>query len=262
MDGLQLSRPFSRMGARVGSALHPDPGRIRIDVKRDRYGEYFEVLAGNSVRVIVPDVQPDMRHLLLVAHRAGDVDKQKYLCGHDERHWFAAAVPEVRGVSSVRTAIEALKPADVRFEILRAKVPPRQFASRKTAAYRRQGEWFFLPRPEVRVTESLVRRNEPMRRGGGKPHIAQFAYRTGGETVYFRDNGRVVLGVQEYAELLRSNPAARQHRWILGRRNMDLFVKGRISHPDHATLVLDCWHLVRMNTENQAASMQHLAFID
>src|SRR5690242_5790093 len=114
MDGLELSRPFSRIGARVGSAVHSIPGQIRVDVKRDRYGEYFEVLAGSSVRVVVPDVQPDMRHLLLVAHRAGDADKQKFLCGHDERHWFAAAVPEVRGVSGVRTAIEALKPSDVR----------------------------------------------------------------------------------------------------------------------------------------------------
>lgn len=158
MDGLCLSRPFSRMGARVGSARDDDSGRIRVDVKQDRYGEYFEVLAGKDVRVIVPDVQPDMRHLLLVAHRAGDADKQKFLCGHDERHWFAAAVPEVRGVSSVRTAIEALKPPDVRSEILRARVSPRQFASRKTAAYRRQGEWFFVPRPNTQVVQSLVRR--------------------------------------------------------------------------------------------------------
>jgi hypothetical protein len=250
------------MGARVGSAVHNDPGHIRVDVKRDRYGEYFEVLAGKRVRVVVPDVQPDMRHLLLVAHREGAIDKQKFLCGHDERHWFAAAVPEVRGVSGVRTAIEALKPDDVRREVERRDVPPRRFASRKTAAYRRQGEWFFLPRPELRVKESLVLRNEPMRRGGGKPHVAQFGYRLGGELVYFRSERDRPLNVEEYAELLRRNPEVRKDRWQTGRRGMELFVKGRISHPDHATIVLDCWHLVRMNTEHQAASMRHLAFID
>jgi len=42
----------------------------------------------------------------------------KFLCGHDERHWFVAAVPG-RGVSNVRTAMEALKPAAVRLESAR-----------------------------------------------------------------------------------------------------------------------------------------------
>jgi hypothetical protein len=262
MDGLQLGRSFSRIGARVGSALHIDPRAIRVDVKRDRLGEYFDVLAGSQVRIVVPDVQPDLRHLLLVAHRAGDADKHKFLCGHDERHWFAAAVPEVRGVSGVRTAMEALKPIDVRLASERRGVRSREFASRKTAAYKRQGEWFFLPREDLHVPQHHVHRNEPMRRGGGKAHIAQFAFRSGGEVVYFRGDGREVLSQMQYERLMRSSPEARKATWRTGLRNMDLFVKGRISHPDHATITLDCWHLVRMNTENQAAAMSHLAFID
>jgi hypothetical protein len=49
----------------------------------------------------------------------------------------------------------------------------------------RQGEWFFLPTTGYSVTESLALRNDPLRRGnGGKPHRAEFCYRTGGETVH------------------------------------------------------------------------------
>src|SRR5262249_61923189 len=56
---------------------------------------------------------------------------------------------------------------------------------RKNAAYIRQGEWFFIPDGDLAVDEKLVLANEPLRRGnGGKPHWAEFCYRTGGETVY------------------------------------------------------------------------------
>lgn len=262
MDTLNLFRQFARMGARVGSARHPDPLEVRVDVKRDGGGEYFEVLAGSSVRVVVPDVQRDLRHLLLVAHGEGETEKHKFLCGHDERHWFAAAVPGSRGVSGVRSALEALKPAEVRIESEALGVRPRDFASRKTAAYKRQGEWFFLPRPGMRVSDHLVMRNEPMSRGGGKPHIAQLAYRTGGELVYTAPGWPGVYTSKQHAQLLKSNPNARKARWITGRRNPDLYIKGRVAHADHATVLLGTWHLVRMNTENQAPSMRHLAFID
>ena len=49
------------------------------------------------------------------AERNGLPDtKDKFLCGHDERHWFVAGVPERAAVSSVVTAKEALKPEFVR----------------------------------------------------------------------------------------------------------------------------------------------------
>jgi hypothetical protein len=40
-------------------------------------------------------------------------EKHKLLCGHDERHWFIAAVPESAPVGTVRSAKEALKLAEV-----------------------------------------------------------------------------------------------------------------------------------------------------
>jgi hypothetical protein len=53
----------------------------------------------------------------------------------------------------------------------------------------RQGEWFFLPAPDLKVDARLILHNEPLVRGtGGKPHWAEFCYRTGGEAVYVTSN--------------------------------------------------------------------------
>src|SRR4051812_45913747 len=87
---------FNKMGAR--SQLIEDPREsVRIDVLRDRHGEYFQIRHGTDVNVTVLDVRPKDRHLLLMA-RSGlnrsNAVKSKFLCGHDERHWFVAAVPE------------------------------------------------------------------------------------------------------------------------------------------------------------------------
>ena len=112
---------FERMGARA-KLVAPRPGWrqseppkdvIRLDVKKG----VFEITASDNVEVQVLDVQPKDRHLLLMAripdenpHRPNH--KQKFLCGHDERDWFVAAVPE-GSASTVTTAFEALKPAAV-----------------------------------------------------------------------------------------------------------------------------------------------------
>ncbi len=92
------------------------------------------------------------RHLLRLV-RDGK-DKSKFLCGHDERHWFVAGIPESAPVGTVRQAKEALKPAEALSaqagKRLRAKARKR----RKNAAFVRQGEWFFLPCPASPWTRS------------------------------------------------------------------------------------------------------------
>ena len=45
-------------------------------------------------------------------------------------------------------------------------------------------------------------------------------------------------------------------------RDATVHVRGAVSHPDHATITLAGWHRVRMNTENEAAAMRHVAFYD
>lgn len=267
MDGIHIIRPFERMGARVelltpiGKSLIS--GRVRVNIVKDRHGQKFSITAHPSVRLCIPDVQPEQRHLLLNCVIAETGERHKYLCGHDEREWFAAAVPNRNGVSGVRTAIEALRPDEVRGEVLRRGVHPAEYASRKTAAYKRQGEWFFIPREEFKVPQHLVRRNEPLvRNDRGKPHWAEFEFRTGGDFVYFNSAHPNGLTVSEYKHEIATNTKSARALWRTGRRGAEVYVKGSIRHPDHATIHLDCWHLVRMNTESESVAMRHLAFID
>ena len=53
---------------------------------------------------------------------------------------------------------------------------------RRTPVYVRQGEWFFVPAPQVRPQRWMVLRNEPLRRGNGKPHWAEQLFRQTGAT--------------------------------------------------------------------------------
>jgi hypothetical protein len=90
-----LERRFAAVGARVKVAGGLCRGEPRINIRSDARGEYFELWfagRGQAVELEVVDVHPRDRHLLLLA-RIG-LEKSKFLCGHDERHWFVAAVPE------------------------------------------------------------------------------------------------------------------------------------------------------------------------
>ena len=64
--------------------------------------------------------------------------------------------------------------------------------------------------PRFTVKEKEVLRNKPLTRGnGGKPHWAEFCYRTGGETVYVcsqHPNGAAEI---QYKGILANNPKAK-----------------------------------------------------
>src|SRR5919202_826215 len=179
-----LERRFAVMGARVKVPKGPWVGSPRIDVRTDGRGEYFDIdFDGRSGRVEldVVDVQPRDRHLLLLA-RIGD-EKSKFLLGHDERHWFVAAVPESeRGVKNVATAKKALQPELVQTAVTRTR--PKDPFRRRNDAYVRQGEWFFVAATDIAPSADVVLRNEPLWRGAGTPHVIEYAFRRGGERVY------------------------------------------------------------------------------
>jgi hypothetical protein len=266
MDTASLDSKFARIGARLKVADRPTrrsrtAGVLSLDVQADRKGEFFEIVGRSGAEVAVLDVQPADRHLLLLVRENGE--KHKFLCGHDERHWFVAGIPETAPVGTVRQAKEALKPAEVQTvqarEGLRAKARNR----RKNAAYRRQGEWFFIPVAGFVVDEKLVLKNEPMSRGdGSKPHWAEFCYRTGGETVYVCSRHPNGVTEAQYKGILAGSPKAKGWRWRTMRRNPGVYVRGRVRHADHATITLHGWHRVLMNTEGQSKAMKNVAFLD
>jgi hypothetical protein len=263
-----LEIPFARIGARLKVAAEPARrGRpadaVSLDVRADRRGEYFEIVRPPEVAAAVEvlDVWPADRHLLLLVREAGQ--KSKFLCGHDERHWFVAALPDHAPVGTVPQAKEALKPAAVHAAQARRGFKAAARARRKNAAFRRQGEWFFLPAPGLVVDEKLVLRNEPLARGnGGKPHWAEFCHRTGGETVYVCSRYPNGVSAAIYARLRAADPRAKGWGWRPMQRNPEVYVRGRIRHPDHKAIVLHGWHRVLMNTEGQSRALRNVAFLD
>lgn len=156
--------------------------------------------------------------------------------------------------------MEALKPALVRAEQVRKRVKSGTSNRRKNAAFSRQGEWFFIAKPDLEVDEKFVLGNEPLRRGRNKPHIAEFLYRTGGTTVYVNHAYPNGLTAAAYAKL--GPDQRRRGMFEPMTRDPLVFVKGRIRHSDHRTITLPCWHQVVPNTEDQAAAMRGLAFLD
>lgn len=271
MDTELLQKQFARRGARLKVNVRSKIGRSRftgfaVDIRQDGHGSFFDVTLGEDAEreLGVLDIQPGRRHLLLLVREPDGrrEAKHKFLCGHDERDWFAAAVPEASGVANVRTAMEALKPQEVHAAQDRKGLKARHRNRRHNAAFIRQGEWFFIPEPGLVVDKKLVLRDEPLARGRGKPHWAEFLYRTGGETVYASRDYPQGLTEPEYKELLARKPSAKRQHWTVMRRNPGVWVQGKIRHPDHKTVRLNGWHRVVPNTESQAASMRHLAFLD
>jgi len=267
MDTGLLADKFALMGARVQFReiensfrwRHQRPG---IDIRTDERGEFFDISLRRDERVEyeVVDLRPELRHLLLLGRRGEQ--KEKYLCGHDERHWFVCAVPGA-SVSGVKTALEALQPLRVRLSLRANLKRQKNRFRRRNEAFVRQGEWFFIPQPTLVVPEWLVLRNEPLSRGvGSKPHTCQFAYRRGGMSIWVCPRYPRGVGDEQYAKLIAENRKAANWGWRHFRRDPEVFVQGRVWHSDHKTVVLDGWHRVVMNTEREAPFAQHVAFLD
>jgi len=269
-----METKFEKMGARVKVKKlgFAEPSRnwrgfsprpVTIDIRRDDRGEYFDVRHRSDVTVDVLDVKRTDRHLLLMAREtdtAGAEIKSKFLCGHDERSWFVAAIPEAANARDVQSAKDALKPPEVWASIHQHKLPPHKRNTRHNEAFVRQGEWFFIPRPKLDMRKKIVLTNEPIRRGAGKPHICQSLVRTDGEQVYVCWKYPNGLTTQEYRDLPEKE--RQKYSWQPMVRGARAYVKGAIRHPDHKTIWLNLWHEVVMNTETRARAMQHVAFLD
>ena len=92
--------------------------------------------------------------------------------------------------------------------------------------------------------------------------MVQLLVRSGGEALYVCSQYPEGLREGAYRELLEKKPGRKSMGWQLRRVNAKVFAKGEVRHPDHKTIVMDEWHEVLMNTENQSRTMQNVAFID
>ncbi|MDQ3798100.1 MAG: hypothetical protein M3384_01505 [Acidobacteriota bacterium] len=267
MDIQLLEKRFALIGARVKLEVIPEPtwrARPGIDIGRDKSGEFFDIKIadGDDVNYEVVNLQKDLRHLLLMARRGASGSKEKFLCGHDERHWFVCAVPG-KSVASVENAMEALQPMFVRREVfLKLKRSKNRF-DRRNEAFVRQGEWFFVPFPELVFDSNQIHKNEPISRGAGsKPHICEEVFRSGGEAVMSCLEYAAPVLQKHFKSFLKSMPEAKRWNWQVRRMNAAVYARGAVRHADHKTIYLDGWHQVFMNTESEAPGMRHVVFLD
>jgi hypothetical protein len=267
MDLKSLRQKFLRIGSRLEVVDLNDqtfaPGTAILNVLEDGDGEFFTLAIDRqqAPEVTVLDVQPADRHLLLMT-RNGRGDKRKFLCGFDEKGFFAAAIPEVAPVGNVQQAKEALKPPEVQARQvgLKAKFRSRR---RNPGFYLRQGEWFFTPADIPEPPAFLVLKNEPISRGDrSKPHFCGFLFRTGGTQVWVCHRHPTGVSQEEHDRIIKDDPAAKRWRWQAMTKNAEIYVKGSIRHADHKVLVLKGWHRVFMNTEARSRARRQLAFLD
>lgn len=260
-----LQRSFRKIGAelKVVAGRPRQLTSILLDVVTTGGDELFEIAIRKEpevdMQLSVLEVLPKERHLVLLARAVsneGDlISKEHFLCGHDERHLFVAGV---EGVSTVAAAKDSLKPNHIRARETGMNTSKRN--RRHTEYFVRQGEWFFEPVFDLAPPPLLVRRNEPLVRGAGsKAHVAQFAFRHGGEMVRVCRDYPNGLTEVEYRALIAREPRAKNFNWRHMLRDMGVFVTGKVRHPDHETITLHGWHRVFLNRERLAAT---LAFLD
>lgn len=268
MDIQLLEKHFSQIGARAkifeipASSWRHRPG---IDIGTDKFGEFFDIkiAKGDDTSYEVVDSQKTLRHLLLMARRNGS--KEKFLCGHDERHWFVCAVPG-KSITNVVNAMEALQPTFVREQVSKKIRRGKNRLPRRNEAFVRQGEWFFVPFPEFNFKTDFtnqIHKNEPISRGNGsKAHICEEVFRSRGESVMVCSRYPSGVSMRRYSEIVKQNPKASRWNWRMMQINAAVYARGTVRHPDHKTIYLDGWHQVFMNTENEAPGMRHVVFLD
>jgi hypothetical protein len=263
MSNESIERQFAKMGARakIREITRPSDPDYMLDVRRDKRGEFYDIgfKPDAECELQVINIDPDDRHMV-VLFKDDSGNKERYLCGHDERSWFVAAVPG--GANTVFEAKEALKPAAARESQDKKKVRKNKRNKRHNEGYLRQGEWFFISEPHLRVDEKLIIRNEPIRRGRGKAHMVEEIYRTGGTTVYVNREHPDGLSQAKYDELLARDPSQRNKNWRMMRSNAGVYGRGKVSHPDHATIELPGWHRIVPNTESNASWSTNMTFLD
>jgi hypothetical protein len=232
--------------ARLASRARP----YDLNIDRDKkHGEHFRlIVTPDAPELHVLQADRDDRHLLL--HVAGEAGGERFLCGHDERHWFAAAIGA--RVSTVLDAKRALLPEPLRAANITVDILNR----RHSDVFKRQGEWFFVP-VDRQFEEPQIIRNEPVFRDRrSKPHLCWELVRFGGTPVvlykgteYTEENWEgyvVALGVAG------TRPTGRVEHRV---KDPEVYVRGTVRHPDHATLILNGWHRLYGNMEARSVNL-------
>jgi hypothetical protein len=266
---MQAKKQFDKLGFPVVFSETKSQD-FDVNVRRKKDGkETFDVKLRDGVDLVVLDTKPEERALLVMFKNStlpiNDQKLGKYLLGHDERELFVSAVSS--SSKSVIEAKESLKPGRVKSVEKKSGVKAVDKQKHKNKARVRQGEFFFIPAPNAQINENLVLKNEPLFRGSGrfqagKPHMAEELYRTGGTPVMVSRESPAGISETRYRQLVAKNPEAAKQSWTRRVQNPTVYVRGKITHPDHKTVVLKVWNLVSVNEEAKYDPKRRLSFID
>lgn len=194
-------------------------------VTRRKREQRFRIFADDNATLNLLDKHPTMRHVLLQV-RSTPVEREvvdHFLLGHDERELF---VVQSNRVNSIRAAIEALKPTEVRR------------AEQKGLKVIRQGDWFFIPlRATFKITSDMIlHRNETI----GGPNAFRWGIRVGNPHV-----------AEEQLLIFGDAFDRRSNKWVAVKNQLlSVYVRGKIRHADHATIELRGWHRAVQNITN------------
>lgn len=270
METSVLEKKFEAVGARVkitNEMPRFSNSDFNINVGHDKNGEFFDIKVKKEVELMVQDVQKNDRHLVLLAKqkgtRSGEWNKQHFLCGHDERHWFCATLP--KPVTTVAAAKQSLKPEAVvavehRDGVHGKNIHKRHKRLKGGRAVHRQGEFFFVPEPGYTPDSRRIIKNEPMSGGGGHSHFVSEMVRSGGGTVYVKGDNAVVIPPDKYRDL----PKRDQKLYRQAVAGAQVYVRGKVTHVEHKTCELGpIWHRVHVNRESRnRPSLFNNGFID
>lgn len=247
-----ITKALLKIGARLkvtqSKSVRWGPSTIRFNVGTDKQGEHFTLMVGEEVKdvdVRILDVDPERAQLLLLVVTNpldGQPVKEKLLLGHDERHWFVAGVPEKS--RNIADAFQQLKPEAAKLSQQRAGVGGKSLDRRKNKGFVRQGEWFFVPVQFEPDKGTYIHKKEPIQRQGGTPHFVEKCVRFGGKSVFLLGD-KVYTPAQKEDYERKNGPAPFQSRQMGAR----VFVTGKVTHKDHATIELQGWHEVHMSRE-------------
>ena len=222
-----------------------------VDVGHNEDGEEaFVIDTTPNIEILALDTKPKEEATLILIRDNdaphGEKNIAKMLLGHDERQLYVAAVPTT--AKTVLDAKDKLKPGRVHAAEDKAGVKKKDRNKHRNKARIRQGDWFFVPVTDIsRIDEKLIKKNQPLRRGGGgNAHMLEEVVEMGGRVGWER-RGHFITDDQ-YAKL----ESDEQRGYRRTRLNPTVYVRGKVRHPEHKTVKLNGWHVVVPNTENTA----------
>jgi len=275
-----LVSQFAKAGLKLEITDNPVGGRgvnravFGMDIQRKIKGnwrsEYFRIWPGEEVNIQVINTDKKLSQLVLMVHekarefteevgqyvarevpqrdivrrlkkgrvvvrRRTSSNKRHFLLGVDERQLFIAQLPEA--APTVQRAHDRLKAPTVWL-----------YEGKQMGRTIRQGEWFFLnvdaneqANIDEAVGKGLVQRKVDIaaarrgrRGGGGNQHVAE--------------------------ELIVADGVRLEHGYSI--RGREIFVRGKVRHPEHKTVSFKSWRKVIRNTESNEGRMEGVAWVD